>query len=96
MNLGNIQILSLRHNQISELGALSKLYSLVQLDLAYNIIGSLSEVECLIELPLLQNLWLEHNPIETMESYRWKVLKMFTARIDTVCILQDTLPTKLN
>ena len=84
INVGNIQILSLRHNQISKVEDLVKLYSLVKLDLSHNLIGSITEVSKLHSLPLLNSIWLSQNPIDTMKNYRWKILKIFAVRNDNV------------
>lgn len=82
MSIGNIKMLSLRHNQISDISPLEKLYSLVQLDISHNLIGSVNQVKYLKNLPFLISLWLENNPIDTLDSYRWKILKIFVTRND--------------
>jgi Leucine-rich repeat (LRR) protein len=56
------------------LAGLEKLYAIEELDLAHNVIGSLSEVARLGRLPSLTRLWFEGNPIELRRNYRAEVL----------------------
>ncbi|KAI3776402.1 hypothetical protein L1987_46183 [Smallanthus sonchifolius] len=55
--------LVLRNNALTTIRGLENLKSLEGLDFSYNIISNLSELELLAGLPLLQNLWLEGNPL---------------------------------
>lgn len=72
--VGAITQLILRGNGIHSLAGLEKLYAIEALDLAHNVIGSLSEVARLGRLPSLTRLWLEGNPIELRRKYRAEVL----------------------
>ncbi|GAQ87126.1 hypothetical protein KFL_003330070 [Klebsormidium nitens] len=72
--VGAITQLILRGNGIHSLAGLEKLYAIEALDLAHNVIGSLSEVARLGQLPSLTRLWLEGNPIELRRNYRAEVL----------------------
>jgi len=61
--IGNIQSLSLRSNQLDSVQGLEKLLSLEYLDLRENCLWDLSELACLAELPCLNSLYLEGNPV---------------------------------
>lgn len=80
----SIKFLSLRNNKISEIGELQYCYSLVHLDLANNLIGSMNQVKKLTSLTELQVLWLEGNPIMTIEFYRIQILKLFAGHDEDV------------
>ncbi|GJN08618.1 hypothetical protein PR202_ga26559 [Eleusine coracana subsp. coracana] len=69
--------LVVRNNALSTVHGIENLKSLVGLDLSYNIISSFSELEVLGTLPLLQNLWLEGNPICCARWYRAHVFSFF-------------------
>uniref|UniRef100_A0A0D9VRC6 Serine/threonine-protein kinase 11-interacting protein n=1 Tax=Leersia perrieri TaxID=77586 RepID=A0A0D9VRC6_9ORYZ len=62
--------LVLRNNALGTLHGIENLKSLMCLDLSYNIISNFSELEILGSLSLLQNLWLEGNPICCARWYR--------------------------
>ena len=62
--LGNIRILILKSNGISELDGLDKLYTLEKLDLSENLISTKEEIIKISELPFLNSLFLEGNPVK--------------------------------
>jgi Leucine-rich repeat (LRR) protein len=68
------QLILPRGNGIHSLAGLEKLYAIEELDLAHNVIGSLSEVARLGRLPSLTRVWFEGNPIELGRNYRAEVL----------------------
>ncbi|KAF9606506.1 hypothetical protein IFM89_025854, partial [Coptis chinensis] len=55
--------LVLRNNALTSLNGIETLKSIEGLDLSYNVISNVSELEILASLPFLQSLWLEGNPI---------------------------------
>uniref|UniRef100_A0ACD5TWC1 Uncharacterized protein n=1 Tax=Avena sativa TaxID=4498 RepID=A0ACD5TWC1_AVESA len=69
--------LVLRNNALTTIHGIENLKSLVGLDLSYNIISNFSELEILGSLSLLQNLWLEGNPICCARWYRPRVFSLF-------------------
>ncbi|CAM0872044.1 unnamed protein product [Alopecurus aequalis] len=69
--------LVLRNNALTTIHGIENLKSLVGLDLSYNIISNFSELEILGSLSLLQNLWLEGNPICCARWYRPRVFSFF-------------------
>ena len=85
--LGNLRVLILKKNLLRRTEGLEKLYALEMLDLSYNQIGDFTEVERIGKLPLLQDLLLEGNPIQTSpataKNYRILVLRC--------CCEEDTL-----
>ncbi|CAK7349562.1 unnamed protein product [Dovyalis caffra] len=69
--------LVLRNNALTTLHGLENLKSLEALDVSYNIISNFSELEFLNDLPGLQNLWLEGNPLCGARWYRPQVFSYF-------------------
>jgi Leucine-rich repeat (LRR) protein len=69
--------LVVRNNALTTVHGIENFKSLVGLDLSYNIISNFSELEVLGTLPLLQNLWLEGNPICCARWYRAHVFSFF-------------------
>lgn len=69
--------LVLRNNALTTIRGIENLKSLVGLDLSYNIISNFSELEILGSLSLLENLWLEGNPICCARWYRAHVFSFF-------------------
>jgi len=63
--LGNIKVLLLANNNISDVCGLDCLYSLERLDLKYNRITNLCDVSGLAKLPDLMKLELKGNPLIT-------------------------------
>jgi Leucine-rich repeat (LRR) protein len=75
--IGNVKFLSLRMTKIVRTKGLNKLYSLERLDLAQNQIDDLEEVLRLKELPFLQILNVDGNPVSTSKEFRIAVLAHF-------------------
>nr|XP_034572130.1 uncharacterized protein LOC117836752 isoform X2 [Setaria viridis] len=69
--------LVVRNNALTTVHGIENLKSLMGLDLSYNIISNFSELEILGTLSLLQNLWLEGNPICCARWYRAHVFSFF-------------------
>ena len=84
--IGNIRVLSLRKNNICDIGDLDKLYSLEQLDLSHNEIDDQTQVDRLGSLPLLEKLWLEHNPVTQQEGYRIQTFLSFGQRCNELLL----------
>ncbi|XP_047315985.1 uncharacterized protein LOC124919709 isoform X2 [Impatiens glandulifera] len=73
----NIVKLVLRNNALITLRGIENLKSLEGLDVSYNIISSFSEIEILADLPSLEYLWLEGNPLCSSGWYREQVFSLF-------------------
>ncbi|XP_032217773.2 uncharacterized protein LOC5517346 isoform X3 [Nematostella vectensis] len=84
--LGNIRKLNLANNQLSCVDGLEKLYSLVELDLRSNLLTEVSSVVLIGDLPCLENLHLEGNPLTKESSYRVRVLSGFGERARLVSL----------
>ncbi|PIA26640.1 hypothetical protein AQUCO_09100064v1 [Aquilegia coerulea] len=69
--------LVLRNNALTSLRGIETLKSVEGLDLSYNVISSILELEILSSLPALQRLWLEGNPICCAPWYRAQVFSLF-------------------
>lgn len=72
-----IVTLVLRNNALTTLRGIERLKSLEGLDLSYNIISNFFELEILADLPSLESLWLEGNPLSTASWYRAQVFSFF-------------------
>ncbi|XP_057952168.1 uncharacterized protein LOC131146540 isoform X1 [Malania oleifera] len=70
--------LVLRNNALATLHGIQNLKSLEGLDLSYNVISKFSELEILKDLPSIQCLWLEGNPLCCARWYRAQVFSFFT------------------
>lgn len=86
LELGNLLILNLARNKIVKLNGLSKLYSLMNLDLSFNSIAELEEIDNLTSLPCLEQLCLNGNIIATSIDYRARILSRFGDRLSEVSI----------
>ncbi|CAM8976159.1 unnamed protein product [Rhodiola kirilowii] len=84
--------LVLRNNSLTTLRGIENLKLLEGLDICYNIISNLKELEILASLPCINSLWLEGNPICCARWYRAHVfsfliqpekLKLDEKRINT-------------
>lgn len=69
--------LVLRNNALTTLCGIENLKSLQGLDISYNIISNLLEMEILAGLSSLQSLWLEGNPLCYSRWYRAQVFSFF-------------------
>lgn len=69
--------LVLRNNALTSLRGIESLKSLQGLDVSYNIISNLLEMEILVGLSSLQSLWLEGNPLCYSRWYRAQVFSFF-------------------
>ncbi|KAF7813512.1 Serine/threonine-protein kinase 11-interacting protein isoform B [Senna tora] len=74
---GHIVKLVLRNNALTTLHGIENLKSLEGLDVSYNIISNLSELEFLTDLVYLRSLWLEGNPLCCARWYRAQVFSFF-------------------
>ncbi|XP_055595748.1 nischarin-like [Uranotaenia lowii] len=84
VQLGNLVSLNLSQNRIRRLEGLSKLYSLVNLDLSCNLIDDVNEIDHIGNLPLLENLRLLGNPVAGSVDYRARVLSRFGERLQEI------------
>ncbi|XP_023530675.1 uncharacterized protein LOC111793156 isoform X1 [Cucurbita pepo subsp. pepo] len=74
----NLIKLVLRNNALTTLRGIENLKSLEGLDVSYNIISNFSELEFLVDITSLQNLWLEGNPLCCARWYRAHVFSLFS------------------
>jgi len=79
MLLGNIKVLLLSHNLITNVDGLDRLFSLQKLDLSYNKISKLADIASLGRLPDLMHLSFMGNPLYSMgkRQFRCKVFNIF-------------------
>ncbi|XP_078399459.1 nischarin isoform X2 [Cetorhinus maximus] len=91
--LGNIKTLNLSGNQLESLSGLNKLYSLVNLDLSNNKVLQIEEIKNIGNLPCLEKVILNNNPLSIIPDYRTKVLAQFGDRASEVC-LDNTVTTE--
>lgn len=84
--LGNVRQLILAGNQIDSLAGLSRLYSLVELDVSHNAIALVSEVGHVGALPCLESLDLRANPVNQLIDYRAHALLLFGGRAHEVVL----------
>jgi nischarin len=78
--LGNIEILNLSGNKIKSLAGLSRLRSLRCVDLSWNEIDSIEEIDEIAKLPIIENLGLNGNVIALEVDYRARILARFGER----------------
>lgn len=83
---GNIKGLNLSQNRLASLDGLSRLYSVVWLNLASNHIAEVPRIEAISQLPCLEELILTGNPVATTIDYRIKVLELFGKRAFEICL----------
>ncbi|CAN0071149.1 unnamed protein product, partial [Sphacelaria rigidula] len=72
--LPNLRTLRLGYNHISILEGLTGCSSLALLDVQFNRIIAVRQVEFLQQCPFLHTLILEGNPVDTLEAYRSRVI----------------------
>lgn len=80
MQLGNIEILNLSFNKIKSLKGLNRLRSLRSIDLSWNKIDDFDEIEEIAQLPVIEIVGLNGNPLMVEVDYRSKVLTRFEER----------------
>ncbi|CAF0723655.1 unnamed protein product [Adineta ricciae] len=78
--VGNIRSLDLSFNELITTDGLSRLYSLITLNLTSNKLDSIKSIESLGSLPCLENLWLKNNPLARIVDYRIRVFAVFHNR----------------
>lgn len=86
MEIGNVEILQLSANKLKSLKGLSKLRSLQVVDLSMNEIDDLDEINEIAQLPLIDNVNLNGNPLALLVDYRAKVLSMFGDRCNEIIL----------
>lgn len=84
--VGNIKVLNLSQNSIVTTKGFCKLYSLENLDLGFNKITDVEELEYLGNLPCLEHLTFTGNNVCTTVDYRIKVLEQFGDRGKDICL----------
>lgn len=84
--IGNVEILNLASNRLKVLTGLSKLRSLVVLDISFNEIDDINEIDEIAQLPLIESLNLNGNPLAVIVDYRSKVLSRFGERCNEVVL----------
>ncbi|GMT24149.1 hypothetical protein PFISCL1PPCAC_15446, partial [Pristionchus fissidentatus] len=84
--LGNVKVLILAGNVITDLTGLSKLYSIETLDVSNNRLKNPENVSSIGSLPCLVELSMEGNEIAERLDYRTTVLEAFGGRFDEVIL----------
>ncbi|GAB1600647.1 nischarin isoform X4 [Argonauta hians] len=84
--LGNLKTLNLAGNRIKHLQCLSKLFSLVNLDISNNDISDINEVKHVSGLPCMEKLSMVANSVTIVLDYRTKVFAMFYERANEICL----------
>ncbi|CAF1011876.1 unnamed protein product, partial [Didymodactylos carnosus] len=82
--VGNIRSLDLSYNEITSTEGLSRLYSLITLNLNNNKLDSVRSIESLGSLPCLENLSLKNNSLTRIVDYRIRVFAVFRDRAKDV------------
>lgn len=80
MKLGNIETLNLSCNKLVSLAGLSRLRSLKSVDLSWNQIDDFNEIDEIAQLPVIENVGLNGNPLILEVDFRVKVLTRFGDR----------------
>ncbi|KAK9765626.1 hypothetical protein K7432_005888 [Basidiobolus ranarum] len=75
--LGNITVLDLSYNRLVSLCGLHKLWALVLINVRGNEISDVGEVGRLAELPSLQEVLVEGNPLTQKADYRTQIFSIF-------------------
>ncbi|CAG5120433.1 unnamed protein product, partial [Candidula unifasciata] len=89
--LGNVQCVRLAHNHLESLHGFAKLFSLKTLDISHNKILLIDEIKYVTQLPCIEELNLEGNPVTSSLDYRTKTLEMFGERVTEV-VLDNKCP----
>jgi len=74
MMLGNIKIMSLSGNRLTNVSGLDRMYSLERLDLDMNRISRICDMASLSNLPQLMQLAVKGNPIEQEDPARLRII----------------------
>lgn len=93
--VGNIRSLDLSFNELVNTDGLSRLYSLINLNLTSNKLDSIKSIESLGSLPCLENLWLKNNSLTRIVDYRIRVFAVFHSRAKDVRIDFDVCSVEL-
>ncbi|KAK9762964.1 hypothetical protein K7432_010779 [Basidiobolus ranarum] len=92
--LGNISVLDLSHNKLKSLCGLQKLWSLMFINVRGNDIADIGEVGRLAELPSIQEIYVEGNPLTQKTDYRIQLFSIFLAN-ELHILLDGTGPSFL-
>lgn len=76
--------MDLSYNELVTTDGLSRLYSLITLNLSSNKLDSIKNIESLGSLPCLENLSLKMNPLTRSVDYRIRVFAVFYNRAKDV------------
>ena len=91
--LGQLTRLDLANNSIKNLFGVTKLYSLLHVNVAGNKIHDLDSVTPISILPNLESLNLQGNQVTTVVDYRLKVFESFGKRCSDLC-LDNEMPSQ--
>ncbi|XP_018329598.1 nischarin-like [Agrilus planipennis] len=91
--LGNVVKIDLSQNRLTNLKGFSKLYSLESLDISHNSIYNIEEAKNIGDLPCLEDVVLNGNPVAAIVDYRIKILENFGERAKEIC-LDNEMPTQ--
>lgn len=75
--IGRVKKINLAHNDIESLDGLDKIYALEKVNLAFNYIDDMAEVQHLCRLPNLEVVCLADNPISELPNYRLRFYHEF-------------------
>ncbi|CAG5131179.1 unnamed protein product, partial [Candidula unifasciata] len=89
--MGNIKCIRLAHNELESLHGFAKLFSLQILDVSFNKIATIEDLKYVSQLPCLEELSLEGNPVMSSLDYRTKTLQMFGDRVQEVFLDHNLL-----
>ncbi|ORX94056.1 hypothetical protein K493DRAFT_302296 [Basidiobolus meristosporus CBS 931.73] len=92
--LGNITVLNLSHNKLENLCGLHKLWALAIIDIRGNEVSDVGEVGRLAELPSIQEVYIEGNPLTLKSGYRTEIFSIFLAH-ELDILLDGTGPSFL-
>lgn len=86
LQLGNIEVLNLSRNRLKSLVGLSRLRSLRTVDLSQNDIDDFQEIDEIAQLPVIEQLGLNGNPLILECDFRVKVLTRFNDRCTDIIL----------
>lgn len=86
LELGNIENLNLSGNKLKSLSGLGKLRSLHSVDLSWNEIEDLQEIDEIAQLPVIENVGLNGNLLALEVDYRSRILSRFGERCGEIIL----------
>jgi Leucine-rich repeat (LRR) protein len=68
--IGRVKRINLSHNDIESLDGVDKVYGLEKINVSFNFIDDMNEIQHLCRLPCLESVLLHDNPIADLANYR--------------------------